>query len=150
MRHLSGNFQKGRLLLYMTFVSCREVSDMELPAEAKQFLRAHIQSLEQLEILALMRAQREREWSATAIYEAILSNEKSIGARLAQFANHGLVVGSATEPVTYRYWPRSPELDIAVQITLQAYRDRRVLVAETIFRPDSDPAKSFADAFRFK
>jgi hypothetical protein len=126
------------------------VSDGDLPAEALQFLRAHIQSLEQLEILAVMRAQSDREWSPTAIYETILSNERSIAARLAQFVSNGLVVISATEPFTYRYWPRTPELDAAVRTTLQAYRERRVLVTETIFRPDSDPARSFANAFRFK
>jgi hypothetical protein len=127
-----------------------QVSDADLPTEAKQFLRTHIQSLEQLEILSLMVAHRDREWTARAIYEAILSNEKSIGARLVHFEISGLVVCSASTPAAYRYEPRTPELEAGARATLQAFRDRRVLVTETIFRPDSDPAKSFADAFRFK
>ena len=139
-----------RLPRSITFVSCPEVADAELSTEAKLFLRTHIQSLEQLEILAVMRGQREREWSVKAIYEAILSNEKSIVARLAQFESIGLVSATRDHPPAYRYAPSDAALDSAVDATLQAYRERRVMVIETIFRPDSDPAKSFADAFRFK
>jgi hypothetical protein len=134
----------------MTFVSSTSVADADLSAEIKQFLRTHIQSLEQLEILSAMRAQRDREWTAAAIYEVILSNEKSIGARLAQFEGSGLIVSTGGTPPAYRYEPRTAELEAGAQATIQAYRDRRVLVTETIFRPDFDPAKSFADAFRFK
>jgi hypothetical protein len=134
----------------MTFVSSSPVAEADLPSDAKQFLRTHIQSLEQLEILAVMRARRDREWSAAAIYEVILSNEKSIEGRLSQFVSIGLVVATEADRPAYRYEPREAGLDAAVQSTLQAYRDRRVLVIETIFRTDSDAAKTFADAFRFK
>jgi hypothetical protein len=134
----------------MTFVSSSAVSDAELSSEAKQFLRSYIQSLEQLEILSLLRTHRDREWTAAAIYEVILSNERSIGDRLAQFAASGLLVASGTAPISYRYEPADPQTETGARETLQAYRDRRVLVTETIFRPDADPAKSFADAFRFK
>ena len=144
--------KSGRSLLrfIITFVSCPAVADADLPTEAKQFLRAHIQSLEQLEILAAMRSQRDREWSAQAIYETILSNEKSIDTRLRQFEGAGLIVSNGGTVPAYRYQPRDPSLETAVDATLRAYRERRVLVIETIFRPDADPAKSFADAFRFK
>ena len=121
-----------------------------LSNEARQFLRAHIQSLEQLEILAMMRAAPDCEWTATTIYEKILSNEKSIGARLEQFVVSGLIAVSSTFPPTFRYAPKDAALDHAAEATLQAYRERRVLVIETIFRPESDPAQSFSDAFRFK
>ena len=126
------------------------MADAELSPEARQFLKAHIQSLEQLEILAVMRAEREREWTSQAIYDTVLSNEKSIIGRLAQFESAGLVIANKARPLTYRYSPSGPALDAAVEATLLAYRERRVTVIETIFRPDADPAKSFADAFRFK
>ena len=142
-------FRRSVLRIIMTSVSCPAVADADLPTEAKQFLRAHIQSLEQLEILAAMREFRDREWTAKAIYDTILSNEKSIASRLIQFAAVGLIV-STNNGSSYRYQPRDSALDAAVDATLRAYRERRVLVIETIFRPDSDAAKSFADAFRFK
>lgn len=134
----------------MTFVSSFRVSDVSLSNEAREFLRAHIQSLEQLEILAILRSEPEREWTAAAIYERVLSSERSIAGRLSQFVAYGLIATSTSNPPTFRYAPREPEVDRAAEAALQAYRDRRLLVIETIFRPDSDPAQSFSDAFRFK
>ena len=126
------------------------MSSEGLSSEVKQFLRTHIQSLEQLEILAVIRPEPERDWTAKLIYDAILSNENSIEGRLKQFMANGLLEETGNTPLRYRYAPASGELDRAVQQTLQAYKQRRVLVTETIFRPEEDPAKSFADAFRFK
>jgi hypothetical protein len=123
---------------------------VSLSNDAREFLRAHIQSLEQLEILAILRSDPEREWTAAAIYERILSSERSIAGRLSQFVDSGLVSTSDSSPPAFRYAPRDPVLDRGAEATLQAYRDRRVLVIETIFRPESDPAQSFSDAFRFK
>jgi hypothetical protein len=135
----------------MTLASCWVVSVEGLSTEVKQFLRDHIQSIEQLEILALMRPQPEREWTAKAIYEAILSNERSIESRLQIFVEKGLLAAAVGDVAkSYRYAPRGEQLDQMVQGTLQAYRERRVMVIETIFRPEQDPAQSFADAFRFK
>jgi hypothetical protein len=134
----------------MTLGSCYIVSVEGLSTEVKLFLRDHIQSLEQLEILALMRPQPDREWTAKAIYEAILSNERSIEGRLQTFVEKGLLAAVGDVSKSYRYAPRDEHMDQAVQGTLQAYRERRVMVIETIFRPEQDPAQSFADAFRFK
>jgi hypothetical protein len=50
----------------------------------------------------------------------------------------------------FRFQPRTPELTSAVSGTLEAYRVRSVLVIETIFKPPTDAAQRFADAFRFK
>lgn len=134
----------------MTFVSSFGVSDASLSNEAREFLRAHIQSLEQLEILGILRSEPEREWTAAAIYERILSSERSIAGRLSQFVANGLASASTSSPPTFRYSPREAALDQGAEATLLAYRDRRLLVIETIFRPDTDPAQSFSDAFRFK
>jgi hypothetical protein len=134
----------------MTLASCKHVSDLGLPDEAKTFLRTYIQSLEQMEILALLAGTPERAFTGAAIYEAILSNERSILARLNQFVAQGLVVTTPEPAQTFRYAPRSADLDQAARATLSAYKDRRVLVIETIFRPETDAAKTFADAFRFK
>jgi hypothetical protein len=133
----------------MTLASCGRVS-IGLSTEVKQFLRTYIQSLEQLEILSLMRPEPEREWTAKMIYEAILSSERSIENRLQVFVENGLLSAAGDAPKSYRYAPRDGALDHAVHATLQAYKERRVMVTETIFRPDQDPAQTFADAFRFK
>jgi hypothetical protein len=132
----------------MTNASCPRVPDESLSAEVMQFLRAHIHSLEQLEILTLLRGEPARDWTAAEIYERLLSNERSIEGRLGLFAERGLV--RVIDGGRYRYAPRDATVDSAIEATLQAYKQRRVVVIETIFRPEQDPAKSFADAFRFK
>ncbi len=48
----------------------------------KAFLREHIQSVEQIEILALMRNTPDRGWTAHALDEILRSNEQSIARRL--------------------------------------------------------------------
>ena len=121
-----------------------------LSTEVKQFLRTHIQSLEQLEILALMRPEPDRAWTAKSVFDIILSSERSIERRLRAFTEMGLLATIAEAPQAYRYAPRTAELDSIVAETLQAYKLRRVMVTETIFRPEQDPAQTFADAFRFK
>lgn len=134
----------------MTFVSCAVVSEEGLTNEARQFLRAYIHSIEQLEVLALLRGDPSRAWTTAAIYERILSNERSIAARLSQFEKEGIVTPAANQPAAYVYRADDLARDHAIDEILQAYKHRRVLVIETIFRPADEAAQSFANAFRFK
>jgi hypothetical protein len=120
-----------------------------LSPAVKGFIRGHIQSVEQIEILSVMRKEPHREWTAHAIDQVLRSSERSIAERLAGFARAGLLVESGDAEKTYRCEPRDPALEAAAAETVEAYRARPVLVIETIFKPD-DPAQSFADAFRLR
>jgi hypothetical protein len=116
----------------------------------RQFLRDHIQSIEQLEILQVMQREPQRSWSSDELYDVIRSNGASIASRLAQFAQANLIEENASEPGRFLFKPRTEELGTAVAETLETYRVRSVLVIETIFKPPTDAAQRFADAFRFK
>ena len=120
-----------------------------LSPAVKRFIRENIQSVEQIEILALMRNASAREWTAHSLDQTLRSSEQSISRRLADFARAGLLVETEGTAKTYRYQPRDSALDAAAAETLQAYRTRSVLVIETIFKAD-DPGQSFADAFRIR
>jgi hypothetical protein len=120
-----------------------------LSAAVKGFIREHIQSVEQIEILALMRNAPGREWTARALDQTLRSSEQSIARRLAEFARAGLLTESGDVEKTYRYQPRDSAREAMAAEAVQAYRARPVLVIETIFKPD-DPAQSFADAFRIR
>ena len=126
------------------------MADEGLTNEVKQFLRTYIQSIEQLEILAQIKSDPSRAWTTHAIYERILTNERSIAARLTQFATSGLIAPSGVVPGAFVYAVTDEAINRTVDETLQAYKDRRVLMIETIFRPQNDPAQTFANAFRFK
>jgi hypothetical protein len=116
----------------------------------RQFLRNYIQSIEQLEILQIMQRDPLRDWSSEELYDVIRSNAGSIASRLAQFAQAALIQESAPGAGRFQFQPRTPELAAAIAETLETYRVRSVLVIETIFKPPTDAAQRFADAFRFK
>jgi hypothetical protein len=126
------------------------VSDEGISPELKRFIRQYIQSVEQLEILLLLRSQSSRPWTAKKVFDVIRSSERSAAMRLADFARDGFLLADPEDPDAYRYQPKTVELDRLVEATAAVYQSRRVLVIETIFTPDADPAQSFADAFRFK
>lgn len=97
-----------------------------------------------------MRSQPGREWTPKAVFDVVRSNESSVSARMSEFAKQGLIEVGTNGSSSYRYRPKSSELDRLAEETGKVYRLRRVLVIETIFQPDVDPAQSFADAFRFR
>lgn len=113
----------------------------------EQFIRTHIQSVEQLEVLLLLHAERNREWTAHAVFQRIQSNEKSIKQRLESFAEQGLAIANGEH---YRYASSKSEVDQTVAELAAAYRTRRVAVIETIFTPGPSAAESFADAFKLR
>ena len=122
----------------------------DLSAAVMGFLRDHIQSVAQLEILALVQTSPDREWTAREIDAALSSNEKAVAHWLAHFARDGLLAEESRgkDPV-YRYQPRSEAQRSAAVECVQAFRTKPVLVIETIFKQDR-LAQSFANAFRIR
>ena len=121
-----------------------------LSPAVRAFIREHIQSVEQMEILALICSAPEREWTSQGIDAVILTNENSIARRLVRFAQAGLLAKAPLKERAYRYEPHPAELATVAMETVRAYQQRPVLVIETIFKPDADSAQSFADAFRLR
>ena len=116
--------------------------------DVRQFIFDRIDSVEQLEVLLLLRRDDEREWHADAVSRELRTNLSSVGKRLEHLAVLGLIrLVSAIEPKTYRYDPQTPELARLVDLVDEAYRVRRHLVFELIFSP-AKRARGFADAFR--
>jgi hypothetical protein len=126
------------------------MSSEGLSDAVKGFIREHIESVEQIEILALVRGAPEREWTAGAVEGVLRGSEQSIGHRLAQFARAGILAKVAEGDEAYRYEPKTAALDSAAAATVEAYRVRPVLLIESIYKRPTDPAQSFADAFRFR
>lgn len=120
-----------------------------LPDEIRGFIREYIHTVEALEILALLRRDATKQWTVSAIFKAILSNEESIARRLNEFSQYGFVKEDIATS-SYTYNAENQQLDQLLNLTLQAYATRPVTVVEMIFRPEPTSLQSFADAFRFK
>ena len=121
-----------------------------LPEPVKRFLSRYIHSLEQLELLLLLRAHPARLWTVVQVYEVIRSSQASLQKGLESFAREGFFAEEKESVPGFRYAPRDDELREAVEQVAASYQLSRVRVIEAIFAPEIDPVQTFADAFKLR
>ena len=119
-----------------------------LPEDVHRFLYHNIDSVEQLEVLLLLRQGPERGWTAEEIARLLYSHPSSILHRLSSLAGRGLL--REVEPACYQYAPRSTELHETVRRVAEIYRERRVAVITLIASKPIENVRAFSDAFRFR
>lgn len=121
--------------------------DTPIASEVLQFIDRNIASVDQLEILLLLRGDRTRSWSAAQVGAELRSNPEVAASRLAAMCELGLLV---CEPAgAYRYAPVDADVDRVVARFEEAYRHYRLRIIERIFsKPDG--LSAFADAFRIR
>jgi hypothetical protein len=122
-----------------------------IPTEVRQFVAKYVRSLDQLEVLLLISALPDREWSVDEVYSVVRSNPSVVAERLEHFVHAGFLTRSGTQPPMYRFAPRSNELAAAVLAVSAAYKMSRHKIVEMIYSPEAeDPLLGFSEAFRFK
>lgn len=126
------------------------MSDAGLPPRVQRFITTHIDSLEKLEVLLLLRARSEREWTASAVSLELRITESSAAMRLADLAARRLLVGSGATPPSYRFSPTDSEDVQAVAELAMVYGAKRVSVISFIFSRPLDKVRGFAEAFVLK
>ena len=122
----------------------------EFPEELRQFLAEHISSVAQLEVLLLLRSDREREWTAAEVSTALYTTAEMVAEQLAELHRRGLLSAHDGPEPRYRYWPSTPERDARVTQLEAMYRERRVAVITAIYSQPIDKVRTFADAFRLR
>ena len=118
----------------------------EIDARVQQFVLRYIDSLEQLEVLLLLRSRADRTWRAAEVSKELRTAERSAGVRLASLAAAGLL--KEDPPGAYRYAPRTGDLDVAAGELAEAYAVRRIAITNLIFSRPLDQVRTFADAFK--
>jgi len=118
----------------------------DLPALARALIDRHIHSVEQLEVLLLLRAAPDKEWTAAEVARALVSQPDTATQRLSDLAARGLVRADAE---AFRYAP-DPETDRAVAALAEAYATRRTRVVARIFSKPEESVRGFSDAFRIR
>ncbi|MFO7178436.1 MAG: hypothetical protein DIU78_007040 [Pseudomonadota bacterium] len=127
------------------------MTQSELPREVQELIAQHITSVEQLEVLLLLREHADREWSASAVSEEIRTSERSAAARLADLRTRGFLTSREDAGVTlYRFDPLTDTLRRAVASLSQVYRERRYTIIDLIFSKPIDRLRVYADAFRIR
>lgn len=115
----------------------------DIPKNVRQVIVRHIDSVQQVEILALLRNEPEREWTVAEVSRSLHIAPKSCGAWLDAFAAARLV--DRTE-AGYKHATRSRNADDLVD----CYSRRRLAVIDSIYNKPSAAIQSFSDAFRIR
>lgn len=123
----------------------------EVPHDVGQLIAEHITSVEQLEILLLLRDAPEADWSAKRVSDEIRTSERSAEERLAALEASGLVDSRPNHSDrVFRFSPASDSLRATVERLAAAYSERRYTVIDLIFSKPIDKLRVYADAFRFR
>jgi hypothetical protein len=117
--------------------------DSLLSGRVLTFVRAHIDSVELLEVLLLLRDHAEEEWDAAGVAHELRIQPRSARSRLETLAAID-VVDLDGETARYRMGNEHAE---AVDELADAYRTRRVTIITLIFDRPAQSARAFADAF---
>lgn len=107
----------------------------------------HIHSVEQLEVLLLLRGDPERQWTAEAVAVKLATLPQSAVDRLEDLARRGFLAKSGEG---YRYDGSDRSRDAAVAELQEVYARRRVSLIGLIFSKPSETIRTFADAFRLR
>jgi hypothetical protein len=116
--------------------------------DVQQFITAHVDSVEKLEILLLLHGERDATWTADRVSRAIRRNVASVDRCLKQLASAKLLEGSGEGG--YLFGPPNRAVAAQVDRVAETHAARRVAVVELIVSNPMDAVTSFADAFRFR
>jgi hypothetical protein len=126
------------------------VTEQQLPAEVRQFIDTYINSVEQLEILLLVRSDQAVDWTACRVSDALRTNERSAANRLADLAARNILVAKGESPIVYRYAPTPDSLNNTISTLATLYVHFRFRIIEAIFAKPNDYVRLYADAFRIR
>lgn len=124
------------------------MSNDQIPENIRQFIFACIDSVEQLEVLAMLHDQPEKDWTYLALSQELRSTENSVEKRVRDLVDRRVIQPIAAD--SFRFNPRSDEIRQVVHDLVGVYRLRPYRVMELIFSKPVNAMQSFADAFRFK
>jgi hypothetical protein len=122
----------------------------DFPENIRRFLTDHINSVEQLEVLFLLRKAADREWTAAAVSQALYTPPDSAARRLADLRSLGLLTATEGPDPAYRYQPATEGLAQLADQLAQVYEERRVTVISLIYSKPHANVQAFADAFRLR
>lgn len=118
-----------------------------VPAPVRRFIAGHIESVGQLEVLLLLRAAADKEWTTDEVARAVVTQRASAGGWLEQLRADGLVTLASER---YRYSPPTGDVERAIDELAESYAKYRVAVIGLIFSKPSEHVRDFPEAFRLR
>ncbi len=120
-----------------------------LPQNVRDFVLKYVDSVELLETLLLLHADKAREWTADEVSEHLRIAPESARTRLAVVCGHGFGEGREENgQKVYKY--RSSSQNGAIDALSGCYKQYRVRVITAIFSKPIERVRTFADAFKIR
>jgi hypothetical protein len=126
------------------------MTTQDLPEHVVQFVRRHIQSVEQLEVLLLLYRNAGREWTASEVSDELRTGIASAAARLEDLQSSGLLSSQTSHPKRYHFSPAQRSLESSVAELAVIYEQRRYTIIDLIFSKPLDKIRVFANAFKLR
>jgi hypothetical protein len=123
------------------------VGETGVPAPVRRFIASHIVAVAQLEVLLLLRAAADKQWTAGEVARALVTQPEAAGGWLDDLLGRGLASESGGR---YRYTPADPDVERTVDALAESYAKYRVAVIGLIFERPSENVTRLADAFRIR
>jgi hypothetical protein len=118
----------------------------EIPEHVRRFIARHVESVSLLDVLLLLRAVPDRQWTPAEVGRALVTSENLSAGQLDHLRAHGLLI---ERDGTYVYSPAAKEA-ASIDELAECYARRRHTVIGLILSPTSRSATSLADAFRLR
>lgn len=122
----------------------------DFPANLKDFIARHIESVAQMEALFMLRQDAGRQWTSEELSKSLYITSDMGDAMLLDLERRGFVVREKDSATTYRYQPADPAADNLIAKLGDIYQERRVAVITQIYSRPIDKVQTFADAFRLR
>ena len=114
-----------------------------VPDNVAELIARHIDSVEKLEVLLLVRGGRERAWTPDQVSRELHRGGASVERSMAQLCKSGVL--ERPRPGEYRFAPRTPDLGRSVDHLAEVYAARRRSVVQLIASNPMDSVMTFAE-----
>ena len=117
----------------------------DIPDEVRRFIAAHIDSVSLLDVLLLLRAAPDKDWTPAETGRALVTSESVAETHLRQLERQGLVKAGEGG---FRYTPGGEAASI--EGLADCYAKRRHKVIALVYGSDVRQATTLADAFTLR
>jgi predicted transcriptional regulator of viral defense system len=119
----------------------------EISSDVRQFLTESIRSVEQLEVLLLLRATADRGWTVRDVYQRVLTNETSIQRSVDGLHEKGLL--RRTNEGFYQFKPTSDGERVLEELAL-LYKEKPARILYALYGPQRPEIDAFVQVFRIR
>lgn len=123
------------------------MSESDVSAVVQKFLTENVRSVEQLEILLLLRATSEQTWTVKEVYARVLTNETSVYQSLEYLCERQLV--TRRNDSSYQF-SRNNNFEAVLEELAALYKEKPTRVLYALYGPQRSDLNAFARAFKIR